>query len=141
MQFCRQLAAQGLLGAHAGVWLHALGAFAQRMPHVVRVFSVPDARRLDAIIRDARVADAVDGVSVAHHVLTAERVIALHERRLLTPAYTVNDLDRMNELVVQGVDAITPDNLAIMELLGGPRLGEAQLDDRTRPPSSLRSLP
>ncbi len=34
-------------------------------------------------------------------------------------AWTVNDIDRVNELIRLGVTGITTDNLAILSLLGG----------------------
>jgi len=120
--------------------LRVLGAVEVGAPHAVRVLTVADGRRLDELLRNPAITDVIDGVSVAHAALTAGRIAALRERGLLTFAYTVNDLDRLNELVIQGVDAVSTDNLAIMELLGGPRLGEARLRDRAVPPASLHSV-
>ncbi len=64
--------------------------------------------------------------------MTEETGRWLESTGLLVLAWTVNDLARLNELVQLGVDAITTDNLAIMELLGGQQRQEAWLGDRVR---------
>jgi len=56
-------------------------------------------------------------------------------------AWTVNDLTRVNELVRLGVDAMTTDNLAIMELLGGQRRGERLLVRRALPSEARQQPP
>ena len=113
-----------------------LRLFAEREPAVLRFLGVGDGGRLRLIVEDPAFAAIVDGVSIRHTLLDAERAAWLEERGLLTLAWTVNDLGRVNELVRLGVDGITTDNLAIMELLGGRQPGDLPLDHlRTpRPP-------
>jgi glycerophosphoryl diester phosphodiesterase len=69
----------------------------------------------------------IDGVTIRHTLLDEDAARWLREQHLIVLAWTVNDLPRTNELVRYGVDAITTDNLAIMELLGGQRRGENRL--------------
>jgi glycerophosphoryl diester phosphodiesterase len=70
-------------------------------------------------------------VSIRETLLDEETVDWLKEQELLILAWVVDDGFRMNELVEMGVDAITTDNLAIMELLGGGERGERELVHRT----------
>lgn len=107
-----------------------LAAFEEGAPHVVRVLSVSSASRLESVLSADGLVGPVEGVSVAHAALTEERVAALKGLGLMIFAFTVDDLARVNELVALDVDAITTDNLALMELLGGPGLGEVLLRDR-----------
>ncbi len=116
--------------------ISVLASFQEGAPHVVRVLSVPNAASLESLLAAEdvfRVGRLIEGVSVAHSALTEERVGALKARGLMIFAFTVDDLERVNELVALDVDAITTDNLALMELLGGPGLGEAALRDRIGP--------
>jgi glycerophosphoryl diester phosphodiesterase len=89
---------------------------------VFRMMSIPTVSRFEQLVEDPELVELLDGISVYHPVLTAERVEWAKANNLLTFAWTVNSLERVNELVQLGVDAITTDNLAIMRLLGG-RLG------------------
>ena len=94
---------------------------------------MPDPARFRALQADPTLVALVDGVTIRQDLLDEPTVDWLNERGLTALAWTVNDLTRVNELVRLGVDAITTDNLAIMELLGGQRRGEAPL---VRPPST-----
>lgn len=110
-----------------------LRLIAEREPAVLRVFGAGDGDRLRLIDEDPAFAAIVDGVSIRHTLIDEERAAWLEERELLTLAWTVNDLARVNELVRLGVDGITTDNLAIMKLLGGQQRPEHPLD-RLRAP-------
>ena len=109
-----------------------LRLFAEREPDVLRFLGIGSADRFGAIEEDPTLAAVLDGVSVRHGLIDQERAAWLEGRGLFTLAWTVNDLARVNELVLLGVDAITTDNLAIMTLLGGQERGEHPLD-RLRP--------
>jgi len=41
----------------------------------------------------------------------------MHQRRLLVLAWTVNDGQRLNELIRLGIDGVTTANLAILQAL------------------------
>lgn len=112
-----------------------LRLLAEREPAVLRFLDAGDGDRLRLLDRDPAFAAIVDGVSIHHDLLDEERAAWLEERRLLTVAWTVNDLERVNELVQLGVDGVTTDNLAIMRLLGGERRGERPLE-RLRAPET-----
>ncbi|MDQ2683422.1 MAG: glycerophosphodiester phosphodiesterase [Chloroflexota bacterium] len=99
-----------------------LRRIAEAEPRVFRMMSIPTVSRFEQLVEDPELVELLDGISVYHPVLTAERVEWAKANNLLTFAWTVNSLERVNELVQLGVDAITTDNLAIMRLLGG-RLG------------------
>lgn len=96
---------------------------AEQEPTVIRLLGVSSVSRFDRLTEEANLADLLDGVSVYHAVLNEERMAWLQDHNLLVFAWTVNSLNRVNALVLLGVDGITTDNLAIMRLLGG-RLGE-----------------
>ena len=110
----------------------ALATFNERFPRAVPLLSVGSNRRLRDLRRQPDLVALVDGVTIRQGLLDADTAAWLEESGLLVRAWTVNDLERLNELVGMGVDAITTDNLAIMELLGGERRGEAWLRDRVR---------
>jgi hypothetical protein len=96
-----------------------LQALAEREPAVVRLVGVSDEGQLHALQGDPDLVALVDGVTILQSLVTGETAAWLNGQRLLIAAWTVNDLTRVNELVHFGVDAITTDNLAIMELLSG----------------------
>ncbi|MGN6485318.1 MAG: glycerophosphodiester phosphodiesterase [Thermomicrobiales bacterium] len=98
----------------------ALQRLHRDLPDVTLLLSVPDTATLRALQGNASLLAVVDGISVRHTVLEEENAAWLEERHLLTFAWTVNDMDRVNELMRLGVDGITSDNLAIVSLLGGP---------------------
>ena len=98
----------------------ALQRLNRELPDVTLLLSVPDDATLRAMQGNAALLEAIDGISVRHTILNEENAAWLEERNLLTFAWTVNDMDRVNELMRLGVDGITSDNLAIVSLLGGP---------------------
>ncbi len=117
-----------------------LRLFAERHPEALRFLSVGSTEQFRRLEEDTEVIAVIDGVSVSERLLTKDRAAWLEERSILTSAWTVNDLDRVNELVERGVDAITTDNLAIMKLLGGQQRGERWLT-RLRPGLPLAPTP
>jgi glycerophosphoryl diester phosphodiesterase len=110
----------------------ALRTFQDRYPRAIRLLSVGNSRDLRRLReRPARVA-LVDGVTIRASLVDEDAAAWLREQGMLIFVWTVNDLDRLNTLVLLGVDAVTTDNLAIMELLGGSRRREVTLDGRIR---------
>jgi hypothetical protein len=101
---------------------------AKREPWVFRIFSAGSTERLRLIEEDPAFAAIVDGVSIRHTLIDEELAAWLEERELLTLAWTVNRLERVNELVRLGVDGVTTDNLAILQLLGNRESGVHPLD-------------
>lgn len=91
----------------------------ESVPQALKLLTVDSQRDLERLLDDREALAALEGVTVEHTLLTAASVTALRGHRLLIFAYTVNDLERTNELVGLGVDGITTDNLALMELLSG----------------------
>jgi hypothetical protein len=119
-----------------------LRRFAEREPDVLRFLGIGSADRLRLLDGDPAFAALVDGVSIRQTLVDEERAAWLEERGLLTLAWTVNDLERVNELVRLGVDGITTDNLAIMQLLGGRQRGNHPLDRlRPMPPPDTEPIP
>lgn len=104
-----------------------LEALRERTPHAYRFLSVGTQAQLDGLYENPELVALLDGVSIRESLITEESAVWLHERGLMTLAWTVNDIGRMNELVKLGVSGITTDNLAIMELLGGQVRDEALL--------------
>lgn len=107
---------------------NTLRLFAERAPEVLRFYGAGNGDRLSLIDDDPSFAAIVDGVTIRDYLIDEERAAWLEERHLLTVAWTVNDLARVNELVELGVDGITTDNLAIVGLLGGRENGGRRLD-------------
>ena len=83
------------------------------------LLSVPDMGALEALEGSTGLRLIVDGVTIRESLLDATTMIWLKERDLMVVAWTVNDIERVNQLVYLGVDGITTDNLAILTLLGG----------------------
>ena len=114
-----------------------LQLLATHEPEVLRLLSVGNEGGFRVLEEHPELATLIDGVSVRHTLIDEKRAAWLEERDVLTLAWTVNDLERVNELVMLGVDAITTDNLAIMTLLGGQeRTTEHPLDRLRRPVES-----
>ena len=61
---------------------------------------------------------AIGGVLVFQGLVDANLVAWVHQHGLLILAWTVNDSQRLNQLVRLGVDGITTANLAILRALG-----------------------
>jgi glycerophosphoryl diester phosphodiesterase len=101
--------------------LESLRYLQVRSPHVVRLLSVPDAPTLDRVKLDPEVHAVIDGISLRHTLLDDGSALWLESLGIMVLAWTVNDAERLNELVRLGVDAITSDNLAILELLSNVR--------------------
>jgi hypothetical protein len=120
-----------------------LRRLAEREPAVFRIYSVGSANRLRLLDDDPAFTAVIDGVSIRHGLVDEERAARLKARGLLILAWTVNDLERVNELVRLGVDGITTDNLAILRLLGSQHRGEHPLDrlGRSRSASPPGSVP
>lgn len=105
----------------------ALAFMAERQPRVFRFISIPDERRLKELLGNQRLLSIVDGVTIKHKLLTANSAAELHQYQLIIFAWTVNDLDRVNELVTLGVHGIITDNLAVMALLSATERSEVKL--------------
>jgi glycerophosphoryl diester phosphodiesterase len=99
-------------------------------PHAVVVYSIGSQARLAALQDDPDLLALIDGVGIRESLITEESAEWLNEHDLLIFAWTVNSMARVNALVELGVDAITTDNLAILELLGGQERSEARLRQR-----------
>lgn len=108
----------------------ALALLAQHEPGVICMLSVSGSSTLRKLPDEEDLLGIIDGVSVDHRLLTADWVRSLKAKGLLVFTWTVNDPERMNELVEYGVDGITTDNLAIMQLLGAQERGETRLSSR-----------
>jgi glycerophosphoryl diester phosphodiesterase len=100
-----------------------LAAFQSRMPHVRRFFDARDRADLLALQANQHLANAIDGLTVPERLIDRETVQRLKGQGLLIAAWVVNDLDRVNQLIDYGVDAITTDNLAVLERLGTAETG------------------
>jgi len=98
--------------ASALLYLHS------RLPDVTLLFSAgwPDA--VHQLQSDPALQDAIGGVSLFQGLADANLVAWLHQHKLIVVTWTVNDSQRMNELVRLGVDGITTANLAILRALG-----------------------
>lgn len=109
-----------------------LARFEAEYPSAVRLLSIKTPLAFETLQGDERALEIIDGVTVRHTLLDEATVGWLKERGYLILAWTVNDLGRVNELVRLGVDAITTENLAILQLLGDNRKGEIDLESLRR---------
>ncbi len=90
----------------------------RRLPWTERLDLVLGRGQLDDLRTDARLRAAIDGVSVRNRFVTPSLLAWLRRRRLTTFVWTVNDEQRMNQLLEQGVHGIITDRLDIVRLLG-----------------------
>jgi glycerophosphoryl diester phosphodiesterase len=90
----------------------------RRLPDVTLLFSLagPDAVR--QLQSDPALQEAIGGVSAFQGLVDANLVTWVHQHKLLILAWTVNDGQRLNQLVRLHVDGITTANLAILRALG-----------------------
>lgn len=86
-------------------------------PEAIRFMSVPDAGVLNRVLEDHELAALIDGVTIRYQLVNRDSVSMLKERGLIVLAWTVNDLRMVNEFIELGVDGVSTNNLAIMELL------------------------
>jgi glycerophosphoryl diester phosphodiesterase len=97
-------------------------------PDVVPFLTVSSRSRLTSLLDEsATTCLPFGGVTVREELLDAASIASLHAAGLLVFAWTVNDHARAFELVELGVDAITTDDVQLMELLGGTQPGERDL--------------
>jgi hypothetical protein len=96
-------------------------------PDAIRILSIGDQQGLDVLQADASLQQTIDGVGVRYTLLDKDTMKWLRDRDLFIMAWTVNDVRRANTLIELGASAITTDNLAIMEALGGPTRREKDL--------------
>lgn len=94
-----------------------LATLRQRAPEVTLLLSVPDADTFSRLQGNDALQHTLDGVTVRESLIDIDMTTWLSERDLLLFAWTVNDIERVNELVGLGVDGITTENLAILTLL------------------------
>jgi glycerophosphoryl diester phosphodiesterase len=83
-----------------------------RLPDVTLLFSVNGPDALHQLQSDPTLQQAIGGASVFQGLVDANLVTWGHRHKLLVLAWTVNDSQRLNELVRLGVDGITTANLA-----------------------------
>jgi glycerophosphoryl diester phosphodiesterase len=89
-----------------------------RLPaDVTLLFSVAFPPAVTKLRSDPALTHALGGISVFQGLVDADLVRWAHERNLLVVAWTVNDGERLNQLLHLGVDGITTANLAILQAL------------------------
>jgi len=81
-------------------------------PEVAQFYSVDVPEKLDLFLSVADRDLQPAGVSCRHTLLTQDRVAELHARGLKVVAWTVDDLDRAQELAGWGIDGITTHRVA-----------------------------
>jgi len=95
----------------------ALEVIHERTEDVGLVLSLGNGYELQTLLEAPERAEILTGVSVRATLLDAETMDWFKERGLLVIAWTVNDVDRLNDLVALGIDAVSTDNLAILDAL------------------------
>jgi glycerophosphoryl diester phosphodiesterase len=91
------------------------------LPDVILLFSVAGPDAVHQLQSDPALQKAIGGVSVFQGLADVDLVTWLHQHKLLILAWTVNDSQRLNQLVRLGVDGITTGNLAILRASGNQR--------------------
>jgi hypothetical protein len=89
-----------------------------RLPDVTMLFSVAGPDAVHQLMSDSTLQKTIGGASVFQGLVDAHLVAWAHEHRLPILAWTVNDSQRLNQLVRLGVDGITTTNLAVLRTLG-----------------------
>jgi glycerophosphoryl diester phosphodiesterase len=90
----------------------------RRLPDVTLLFSVAGPDAVHQLQSDPALQAAIGGVSAFQGLIDAHLVTWVHQHKLLILAWTVNDGQRLNQLVRLHVDGITTANLAILRALG-----------------------
>jgi glycerophosphoryl diester phosphodiesterase len=90
----------------------------RRLPDATLLFSVAGPDAVHHLQSDPALQAAIGGVSVFQGLVDANLVTWVHQHKLLILAWTVNDSQRLNQLVRLHVDGITTANLAILRALG-----------------------
>jgi glycerophosphoryl diester phosphodiesterase len=88
-----------------------------RLADVTLLFSAGGPDAVHKLMSDATLQKSIGGASVFEGLVDANVVAWVHAHKLLILAWTVNDSQRFNQLVRQGVDGITTANLAILRTL------------------------
>jgi len=88
-----------------------------RLPDVTLLFSVAGPDAVHQLQSDPALQKAIGGASVFQGLVDTNLVTWVHRHKLLILAWTVNDSQRLNQLVRLGVDGITTANLAILRAL------------------------
>ena len=95
-----------------------LATLRERAPDTILLLSVPSEKSFADLQANEALQDTIDGVTVRESIIDANMVAWLDEQGIGVFAWTVNDIERVNELIRLGVDGITTENLAILSLLG-----------------------
>jgi Glycerophosphoryl diester phosphodiesterase family len=90
----------------------------RRLPDATLLFSVAGPDAVHQLQSDTDLQQAIGGASVFQGLVDANLVTWMHRHKLPILAWTVNDSQRLNQLVRLGVDGITTANLAILRALG-----------------------
>jgi Glycerophosphoryl diester phosphodiesterase family len=94
--------------------------FQEQTPWVGRLLSIgtqSDYDELQENIDQLQTFGLLDGVTILHDLLDRASTQWLQDHELLIFAWTVENLSRVNELALLGIDAVVTDNLAILNLL------------------------
>jgi hypothetical protein len=117
-----------------------LRAIARQAPQAVLLMSVPDRPALDELLSNDPLINLIDGVTIRQTVIDEETAARLSANDLMIFAWVVNGLGRVNDLLALGVDGITSDNLAILNLLGGEAVPEADTNPGGATPAATPGL-
>jgi len=88
-----------------------------RLPDVTLLFTLAGPDAVHQLQSDPALQKAIGGVSAFQGLVDSNLVTWVHQHKLLILAWTVNDGQRLNQLVRLGVDGITTANLAILRAL------------------------
>jgi hypothetical protein len=97
------------------------------VPDTIRILSIGDQQGLDVLQAATSLPQDIEGGGIRHTLLDGDSAQWLQDHDLFIMAWTVNDVRRADKLIKLGASAITTDNLAIMEALGGPTRREKDL--------------
>ena len=104
-------------------------------PNVMLVFSVPFPEAETRVQSDTALSGAIGALSAFQGLITADLVSWAHQHNLLVLAWTINDTNRLDELLRLNIDGITTANLAILQALPTDRPRQAVTGSRrTTPP-------
>jgi glycerophosphoryl diester phosphodiesterase len=86
-------------------------------PSVTPVLSVPSPDAVSRLRNDAQLSGAIGGISVYHELVDDSLVAWAHTHDILVLAWPVDDTEDLRSVFDAGVDGVSTDNLAVLEVL------------------------
>ena len=110
-----------------------LSQLKEQHPQIGRLLSIGTPAELDRFLSSDTAFTLTNGIAIRESLLDEESAAWFHDHDLLIITWPVDNLEVLNRLVRLEIDAVTTDNLAILELLSNEL--EPTHDELSRPPT------